>query len=289
MKLSDHWRTPEPIFTRDAILARLRKTIADQKPVVAAGSSCGLVAKSAEVGGADLIVVYSTGLSRLLGLPTTIFGDTNNATLAMAEQILNVVIDTPVICGVEAADPRWMRLAKLVDRVKDAGYSGVINFPTVTLFEAGSLQRREKDGTGFGFNRELDLMGLARERDLFTMCYVFTPEEAEQMAKAGVDCVVAHVGGTSGGFDGFHNVAPVDVALTKTDEMIDAARKVNPEVIVLGHGGPFDTPENVQVLYERSKAQGFVGASSVERIPIEAAVSEAVRSFKSATVPAKNA
>jgi predicted TIM-barrel enzyme len=121
------------------------------------------------------------------------------------------------------------------------------------------------------------------------MCYVFTPEEAEQMAKAGVDCVVAHVGGTSGGFDGFHNVAPVDVALTKTDEMIDAARKVNPEVIVLGHGGPFDTPENVQVLYERSKAQGFVGASSVERIPIEAAVSEAVRSFKSATVPAKNA
>jgi predicted TIM-barrel enzyme len=287
MKLSDYASTPEPVFTREQVVARLRHTIDQRKPIVAAGSSCGLVARSAEAGGADLVVVYSTGLSRLLGLPTTIFGDTNNATLAMADQILNVILDTPIVCGVEAADPRWLRLSKLADRVKSAGFSGVINFPTIGLFEPGTLQRREKDGTGFGFGRELDFVGLAHERNLFTMAYVFTAEEAKQMTAAGVDCIVAHVGGTSGGVNGFQDVMPIKAAIAKTCEILSAAREVNSEVIVLGHGGPFDTPDNVQILYLETKVQGFVGASSVERIPIETAVAAAVRSFKEAELPLK--
>lgn len=282
MRLADYSSTPEPIFTRGQVLAKIQGTIAANKPIVAAGSSCGLVAKSAEAGGADLIMVYSTGVSRLLGLPTTIFGDTNNATLAMASEILNVVLDTPVVCGVEAADPRWVRLPKLVASVKAAGFSGVINFPTTTLFEPGTLQRHEKDGTGFGFARELEFVKLAREQELFTMSYVFTPDEATAMAAAGVDCVVAHVGGTSGGAAGFRNVMSVDVAVVTTTKILEAARAVNPEIVVLGHGGPFDTPANVQILYDRTRVQGFVGASSVERIPIETAVADAVRSFKDA-------
>lgn len=265
---------------RAEVIRRLRATLAAGRPIVAAGSSCGLVAKSAEAGGADLIMVYSTGLSRLMGLPTTIFGNSNQATLAMADEILNVVHDTPVICGVEAADPRFVRLGKLLDRVKAAGYSGVINFPSVTLFEPGTLQRREKDGLGFGFNRELEMVALAKEADLFTMAYVFYPEEAIAMADAGVDCVVAHVGGTSGGVAGFENVVGFDEAVAKTVEMLDAARSRREDVLCLGHGGPFDIPENVAAMYERTPAQGFVGASSVERIPIEAAVAETVRAFK---------
>jgi predicted TIM-barrel enzyme len=238
------------------------------------------VAKAAEAGGADLIVVYSTGISRLRGLPTTIFGNPNQMTLTMADEILNVIERTPLICGIEAADPHYVRLEKLLDRVAAAGYSGVINFPTVTLYEPGSRQRGLRESAGFGFEREVESVRLARDRGLFTMAYVFLPEEAEAMVDAGVDCVVAHVGGTRGGVDGFE-VAPMDDALQRVREMHEASWARRKDVFCLAHGGPLDVPENVATLYEETDAQGFVGASSVERIPVENAVAAAVRAFKS--------
>ncbi|MDO8213559.1 phosphoenolpyruvate hydrolase family protein [Conexibacter sp. CPCC 206217] len=280
MSLDELASTPAPTFRRETVDARLRATIADGRPVVAAGSSCGLVAKSAEAGGADLIVVYSTGISRLRGLPTTIFGMPNEATLGMADEILNVVRDTPVICGIEACDPHYVRLPRLLDRVEAAGYSGIINFPTITMAEPESRNRQMREGVGFGFQRELDAVSIARERGLFTMSYVFLPEEAAAMADAGVDCVVTHVGGTSGGMDGFTEVSPLDVAVAGVNGMLEAARARRDDVLVLAHGGPFDIPENVETLYRETGAQGFVGASSVERIPIEQAVSSVISSFK---------
>jgi predicted TIM-barrel enzyme len=240
-----------------------------RSPIVAAGSSCGLVAKSAEAGGADLIVVYSTGISRLRGLPTTIFGEPNEMSLAMAGEILNVVESTPVICGVEAADPHYTRLSGLLEKVVSAGYSGIINFPTVTLLEPGTRQREAREGLGFGFARELELVRKARA-------------QAAAMTAAGVDCIVAHVGGTTGGMDGFR-ASPIDDAIERVNGMLAAARDERHDVLVLAHGGALDTPRAVEQLYRLTDAQGFVGASSVERIPIEVAVSTAVRDFKQCT------
>ena len=151
--LADLDAHPLPIYSRAEVLRRLGATLQARSPIVAAGSSCGLVAKSAEAGGADLIVVYSTGISRLQGLPTTIFGEPNDMSLAMAGEILNVVESTPVICGVEAADPQHTRLSGLLEKVVAAGYSGIINFPTVTLLEPGTRQREAREGLGFGFAR----------------------------------------------------------------------------------------------------------------------------------------
>lgn len=285
MPLSDLSLAPILRFERSEILDRLRATVRDKSPIVAAGSSCGLVAKSAEAGGADLIVVYSTGITRLKGLPTTVeHGCANATTLGMAAEILNVVARTPVICGVEAIDPKYARLGVLLDQVQDAGYSGIINFPTVTDYEPGTRYRRQRDSVGFGFRRELDLISLARQRGLFTMAYVFTVDEAEQMARAGVDVLVPHVGGTSGGVDGFEGVHDFDTAVDLVNAMSEAAWAVDSDIISLAHGGPFDLPENVRPLYGRSRVQGFVGASSIERIPIEQGVANVVRDFKDAVL-----
>jgi predicted TIM-barrel enzyme len=278
-------RTPPPVFGREDVLRRLGRSVADREPIVGAGSSCGLVAKAAEAGGADLIIVYSTGISRLRGLPTTVFGNPNDMTLTMADEILNVVEDTPVICGVEAADPNYVRLPRLLAKVEEAGYSGIINFPTVTLFEPGSSQREQRESLDFGFGRELELVALARERGLFTMSYVFQEQEAASMVDAGVDCIVVHVGATRGGMEGY-GAAPIDRALQRVRDVMGAARSRREDVLVLAHGGPFDVPENVAELYRSTAAQGFVGASSIERIPIEEAVAGVVRSFKANTTQA---
>jgi predicted TIM-barrel enzyme len=280
--LADLDEHPLPIYSRAEVLRRLGATLQARSPIVAAGSSCGLVAKSAEAGGADLIVVYSTGISRLRGLPTTIFGEPNDMSLAMAGEILNVVESIPVICGVEAADPQHTRLSGLLEKVVAAGYSGIINFPTVTLLEPGTRQREAREGLGFGFARELELVRKARAHEVFTMSYVFLPEEAAAMTAAGVDCIVAHVGGTTGGMDGFR-ASSIDDAIEGVNGMLAAARDEREDVLVLAHGGALDSPAAVEQLYRLTDAQGFVGASSVERIPIEVAVSTAVRNFKQCT------
>ncbi|MCD6574061.1 phosphoenolpyruvate hydrolase family protein [Candidatus Aerophobetes bacterium] len=271
------------IFKRDEIISRLRENIAKKIPIVGAGSSCGLIAKCAEKGGADLIIVYSTGLSRLKGLPTTILGDSNNITISMAEEILNVVQDTPIIAGIQACDPRYWDLDYLIDKFMAVGYSGIINFPTMGFHEPGTLWRELYEAVNLGMGREVELIRTANQKDIFTMAYAFRTDEAVEMAKAGLDCLIVHCGGTAGGMTGFKAV-PFEEAGKLVEEMIDAVRKVNPDIICLAHGGPFDVPENLSYLYENTRAQGFVGASSVERIPVEKAVVEAVKGFKNYTI-----
>ncbi len=263
---------------RGEILQGLRSSIKSGKPVLAAGCSCGLVAKAAELGGADLIIVYSTGKSRLMGLPTSRIGDSNAVTLDMCHELLNVVQDTPIIGGIEATDPTRMDLEKLLGRFLQAGYSGVINFPTIGIFDR---YRKIREQVGFGFDRELELIKLARRQDVFTMAYVFSPEDAEKMAEAGVDCIVGHVGPTTGGLVGFTYEDSKEAAISVLAEILQAAKSINPDIIPLAHGGPFATPEDTRYLYENTESVGFVGASSIERIPLEKAVTETVKEFKS--------
>jgi predicted TIM-barrel enzyme len=268
----------ERSFTRAKILDRLRRGVAEGRPILAAGCSVGLVAKCAEAGGADLIVVYSTGRSRIMGLPTTPLGDSNALTLAMYAEIDNVVDDTPIVGGAEAVDPTYRRLPRLIQRFRDTGYAGLINFPTL-----GNNPNRSKlrEDVGLGFSREVEMIRLARRADYFTMAYVFDPDQAGQMADAGVDVQVAHVGWTAGGMAGATNsVLPFDQAAEQVQAIVEATRRANPSCICLAHGGPFARPEDTRYLYENTDALGFVGASSIERIPIERAVREAVVAFK---------
>ena len=168
------------VFKRDEIIKRIQEKIEAKEPVIGAGSSCGLVAMCAERGGADLIIVYSTGLSRLKGLPTSQnLGHSNTMTIGMAKEILNVVRITPVICGIEACDPENWDLDELIDRFIYLGFSGIINFPTIGLFEKGTMWRNMKESVGLGFSREVEMIRLAGQKNIFTMAYVFNPAEAE--------------------------------------------------------------------------------------------------------------
>ena len=269
-------------FTREEILGRLRKTSEEGKPIIAAGSSAGIIAKCAELGGADLIMVYSSGKARIRGFQTTMVENSNAVTLEMFEEINNVVQDTPIIAGIDSTEPPAGRdLAELVQRFVDTGFSGIINFPTYGFFE-DETWRRDREIQGIGFSREIELIRIARNMDVFTMAYVFFPQDARAMAEAGVDCMVPHAGGTAGGLVGFDAIAsPLKDASATVQKMIEATKEANPDVICLAHGGQIATPEDTRYLYEHTEAAGFVGASSIERIPVEKAVTEVVKAFKS--------
>jgi len=283
-------------FERKEILERLRGQLREGRPILGAGCSAGIIAKMAERGGADLIIIYSTGLSRLRGLPTTMIPNSNEVTLKMFDEISEVVVDTPIIAGVEPysvidlmqdEDPKPEEdLQGLIGRFIGRGFSGIINFPTIGFIEDEET-RREHEARGAGFAKEVEMIRTAREMDVFTMAYVFYPKDAEAMAKAGADVIVAHCGGTAGGEAGLDAVLKgfgteeLEDAAKVVQGIIDAAKRVNPDVICLGHGGPFATPREVAYMYEHTTAEGFVGASSIERIPIEKAVKETVEEFKS--------
>ena len=269
-------------FTREEILRRLRKTSEEGKPIIAAGSSAGIIAKCAELGGADLIMVYSSGKARIRGFQTTMVENSNQVTLEMFEEINNVVQDTPIIAGIDSTEPPAGRdLAELVQRFADTGFSGIINFPTYGFFDDENW-RRDREDQGIGFSREIELIRIARNMGVFTMAYVFFPQDARAMAEAGVDCMVPHAGGTAGGLVGFDAIAsPLKDASATVQKMIEATKEANPDVICLAHGGQIATPEDTRYLYEHTEAAGFVGASSIERIPVEKAVTEVVKAFKS--------
>lgn len=265
-------------FTRAQVLERLRKTIAEARPILGAGCSTGLVAKCAEIGGADLIIAYSTGRSRHLGLPTTQIGHSNPITLSMYDELSNVVDNTPIIGGIEAVDLTYRRLPKLLKAFREAGFDGLINFPTV-----GNNAEfiRTRTHVGQGFDREVEMIRLAREQDYFTMAYVWNIEQARQMAAVGVDVQVPHAGWTIGGMTGAGKAAlGLEAGAEAVQKMIDVTKRENPECICLAHGGPFAGPEDTVYLYEHTDALGFVGASSIERIPIEKAVTDVVVAFK---------
>ncbi|WP_064694931.1 phosphoenolpyruvate hydrolase family protein [Rhizobium aegyptiacum] len=271
------------MFERTEILAAIAQQTAKGNAILAAGSSCGLVAKCAALGGADMLIVYSTGLSRLMGLPTSRIGDSNARTIEMAEEIRNVVSDVPVIGGIEAWDPVRLDLDRLLDKFWAAGYSGVINYPTISTM--GDKWRDRRGRVGLGFEREVEMIRLARQKNIFTMAYVASAEDAAAMTDAGADCIVPHVGATRGGLVGHDEGRAVQEAIVKINKINDAARAVRSDVILLAHGGAVAEPEDTAEVYRHTGCVGFVGASSIERIPIERAVMAVAKAFKSVPVP----
>lgn len=277
------------MLTREAILGGLRASIASGQPIIAAGASAGIVAKHADRGGADLIVAYSTGRSRIMGLPTTQIDNDNVATLAMYTELRRVVDRAALIGGVNATDPYWKSPRELVERFREVGYDGLINFPTVSVhrgplpYDGYSVRGRSAGvgAPGYGIERELDMVRYARETNILTMVYVFEPEQAAAFADAGVDIVVPHVDWTAGGLVGSGSTAiSMEEACLLTQEMIAATWAVSRDIICLSHGGPISSPDDTAELYRDTDAQGFVGASSIERIPFEEAVVNAVRAFR---------
>ncbi|WOH80176.1 phosphoenolpyruvate hydrolase family protein [Bradyrhizobium sp. BEA-2-5] len=266
------------MFDRTEILTRIAGQLAERKAVLAAGSSCGLVAKCAVLGGADMLVVYSTGLSRLMGLPTSRIGDSNARTLELAAEIRNVVSSIPVIGGVEAWDPVRLDLDALLDKFWAAGFSGVINYPTISTM--GDKWRDRRGRVGLGFEREVEMIAAARKKNIFSLAYVASPDDAKAMAGSGADCIVPHVGATRGGLVGHEEGQPIQDAIRRINEINAAAKAVRPDVILLCHGGAIAEPEDTIVVYRSTQCVGFVGASSIERIPIERAVKAAAEEFK---------
>ena len=266
------------MFERKEILAALNEQTARGNPILAAGSSCGLVAKCAALGGADMLVVYSTGLSRLMGLPTSRIGDSNARTIEMAAEIRNVVSDIPVIGGIEAWDPVRLDLDQLLDKFWAAGYSGVINYPTISTM--GDKWRDRRGRVGLGFDREVEMISLARKTNIFSLAYVASVDDAVAMAEAGADCIVPHVGATRGGLAGHEEGQAIQEAISKINKINDAAKAARPDVILLAHGGAIAEPEDTAEVYRSTDCVGFVGASSIERIPIERAVQAVAKAFK---------
>ena len=269
-------------MTRSEALARLRAQIAAKRPIIGAGAGTGLSAKCAEAGGADLIIIYNSGRYRMAGrgslsglLP---YGDANAIVVDMSREVLPIVKETPVLAGVCGTDP-FRLMDVFLDEIKRLGFSGVQNFPTVGLFE-GTF-RRNLEETGMGYGLEVDMIRLAREKELLTAPYVFDPDEAKAMAEAGADVLVPHMGLTTGGTIGSESAKTIDDCIPLIQAMHDAARRVNPEIIVLCHGGPIAEPPDAAFVIEHTEGiVGFFGASSMERLPTEVAMTENMRKFK---------
>lgn len=268
-------------FTRKEIQARLRKKIADRKPIVIGGAGIGLVAKIADQAGIDLIMGYNTGPFRMDGHGSLsgylAYGDSNLMTLVLGEHLLKVIKGTPLIGGIGAADP-YRDIDQLIDRMMDMGFSGITNVPTTGLYDG--VFRRQIDATSLGYPEEVKLVENCDRRDIFTAVYAFNEEEARAMAAAGADLIGAHVGLTLGGTIGAGSALALDEACERTQKILEAARKENPDIIVACHGGPFDYPENVQVCFDKTDVDGFIGASSVERLPVEQAIRACIQQFQ---------
>lgn len=274
---------------RAEILRRLQERIDAGVPIVGGGAGTGISAKCEEAGGIDLIVIYNSGRFRMAGRGSLAglmpYGDANAIVMEMAREVLTVVSDTPVLAGVCGTDPfRDMRL--FLRQVTEVGFSGVQNFPTVGLID-GQL-RVNLEETGMGYDKEVEMIRLAHQMDLLTTPYAFTPEEAEQMAGAGADIVVAHMGLTTKGSIGARTSRTLDECVREVQRIADAARGVRPDVIVLCHGGPIAMPEDAAYVLQRTRnVHGFYGASSMERLPVEQAITEQVRKFKVIEMPGR--
>jgi predicted TIM-barrel enzyme len=269
------------------VLARLRGTLEAGRSIIAAGAGTGISAKFLEKGGIDLIIVYNSGRFRMAGHGSTAglmaYGDANAVAMEIGEfEVLPVVEQVPVICGVHASDPR-RRMWHWLGRVKEMGFSGVNNFPTHCIVDGQFRQILEE--TGMSFQKEVDMIGLARRMDLFTIVYVSTPDEARAVAQAGADVVIAHVGTTVGGSIGVTAATcSLDDAVTRVQAVARAALEERADVICLSHGGPICTPADAAYVNERTDVVGFVGASSLERLAFEQSLPELARQFKSIPV-----
>src|SRR3954466_3194733 len=270
-------------YTRKEVVERLRATLKQGKAIIAAGAGTGISAKFIERGGADLIIIYNSGRFRMAGHGSTCglmaYGDANAVAMEIGEyEVLPVVEEIPVICGVHATDPR-RRMWHWLLQVKEMGFSGVNNFPTHTIVDGHFRQVLEE--TGMSVKKEFEMVTLARKMDLFSIVYVATPEEAKAMAEAGADSIIAHVGTTVGGSIGVKGaVCTMDDAVRRTQSIIEGAKKVRKDIIFLSHGGPIATPEDAAYINEHTDCVGFVGASSLERLAVEDSLTQLTRRFK---------
>ncbi len=270
-------------FTRSEVLQRLRKNIDAHIPIIGAGAGTGISAKFEEAGGVDLIVIYNSGRFRMAGRGSLAglmpYGDANAIVMEMAGEVLTVVKNTPVLAGVCGTDP-FRRMDVFLKQVREIGFSGVQNFPTVGLCDG--LYRKNLEETGMGYALEVDMIRRAHEMDMLTTPYAFNVAEARAMADAGADVVVAHMGLTTRGAIGATSALSLEQAPAKVQEICDAAKSVNPDIIVLCHGGPISMPEDAEYVLQRTNGvHGFYGASSMERLPTEVAIKEQMQKFKS--------
>jgi predicted TIM-barrel enzyme len=273
-------------MNRADALARLRAQMKAGQPIIGAGAGTGLSAKCAEAGGGDLIIIYNSGRFRMGGrgslaglLP---YGDANAIVIDMAREVVPVVRETPVLAGVCGTDP-FRLMPVFLEEIRRIGFSGVQNFPTVGLIDGTFRANLEETGMGFGL--EVDMIRAAHEQDLLTAPYVFDPDQATDMARAGADVLVPHMGLTTGGAIGAETAKTLDDCVGLIQAMHDAAKRANPEILVLCHGGPIAEPDDAAYVLERTEGVvGFFGASSMERLPTEVAMTENMRRFKALAV-----
>lgn len=270
------------LLTREQCLSRLRETVGKGLPLLGVGAGTGISAKFAEAGGADLIIIYNSGRYRMAGrgslaglLP---YGDANQIVVDMAAEVLPVVKRTPVLAGVCGTDP-FRRMEAFLPQLKGLGFAGVQNFPTVGLIDGVFRQNLEETGMGYGL--EIETIRLAHSLDMLTCPYVFNEDDAGRMAEAGADVLVAHMGLTTKGSIGASTALTLEQAAVRVQTIRDAGVKANPEVLVICHGGPIAEPEDARYILENTTGvHGFFGASSIERLAVEKAITEQTRAFK---------
>ncbi len=280
-----------PAIPRKKILEKFGAMIAAGTPIVGGGAGTGLSAKAEEAGGIDLIIIYNSGRYRMAGRGSAAgllaYGNANEIVKEMAVEVLPVVKNTPVLAGVNGTDP-FVLMPRFLAELKDMGFSGVQNFPTIGLFDGAMRQSFEETGMGYGL--EVDMIAAASRLDLLTTPYVFNPDEAKAMTRAGADIVVAHMGVTTGGSIGATSAKSLDDCVGEIDAIAAAARKVRKDVIVLCHGGPISMPADAKYILENCNGiHGFYGASSMERLPAEAAIRDQTASFKALAIGGKKA
>lgn len=278
-------------YTRQEVLDRLHATLDKGEPIIAAGAGTGISAKFIEQGGADLLIIYNSGRFRMAGHGSTAglmaYGDANAVAMEIGEfEVLPVVKEIPVICGVHASDPR-RRMWHWLLQVKAMGFSGINNFPTHSIVDG--LFRQVLEETGMSVQHEIDMVALAQKEGigLFSIVYVATPDEARRMAEAGADVIIAHVGCTIGGSIGVTEATcTIEEAAVRTQAIIDAAKSVRNDLLFLSHGGPISTPDDAAYINEHTECVGFVGASSLERMGVEQSLTDLTRTFKQIPCPA---
>ncbi len=276
------------LFTRDQCLQRLHDQIKSGKPIIGGGAGTGISAKCASEGGIDLIIIYNSGRFRMAGRGSLAgvmpYGDANQIVMEMAREVLPIVQNTPVLAGVCGTDP--FRIMKYFLRdVQNAGFSGVQNFPTVGLIDPDSIFRQNLEETGMGFGLEVEMIRTAHAMGLLTCPYVFDEEQAAAMTKAGADVLIPHMGLTTKGSIGAKTALTLEMAAQRVQAICDAAKKVRSDVLVLCHGGPISEPADAQYILEHTQGiVGFFGASSIERLPTEVAITACVRQFKAIPV-----
>ena len=271
-----------PFISRTEVLNRLLAQGRAGKPIVGCGAGTGISAKMAEAGGTDLIIIYNSGRYRMAGRGSLAgllsYGDANGIVVEMASEVLPVVKNTPVLAGVNGTDP-FRLMPVFLKQLKEMGFDGVQNFPTVGLIDGNF--RANLEATGMGYDKEIDMIRIARELDLFTSPYVFDVDQARAMARAGADQLVAHVGLTTAGSIGAGVALTLDEAVDRVLAIAEAGRSVRKDILVICHGGPFDEPDSVGKALERMPGiAGFFGASSIERLPTERAIRGQVQDFK---------